>query len=870
MMLPSATEQLTRTAFFLLVLSSVVLNLSCGKSGGPSTNGTVNPNTGNAADKKSPRIKLLSSIVKIRPAGGSEAPLETLSRELKNGDSITADDNGEAAIQLNSCDTIYIYRNSYLTKDSCPKFDKQSGNYYCTVEGTAAFQDCANNIITQSDSATVALVGTRASHTYIKEMELALVLLFEGRGEARPVTDKREHLLGEAKTIPAQHFWFTVPNNRLNEARALNIGLEPREVYPFSKLPQLLAKLPNLNLDSVAQQAIDDGVLPPGSIIIFRPLHPPVAGNGNGDSHNPTGPGAGGERLQGTTAYGFTKIGRPATREFSTLNHAVLQQGSARITSGVESFRVVPTSMRSDMFAVEFAPPSLGAHAGVLKFIDKSGRRYTYQLSGTGASSGMSVSSDHVSFNGTNPRVDRLLVKSTGDVALEVSEISLLEDPDKRFKIQSTTCKDPLDKDKQCEVTIEHNRVAANISQTVRDMALLSIANDSAAKPMFVRVSAPVLPELEVAETLMFGPVVIPATCDKPLLIKNNSDKSIKMGAAVVKKGDGFSVEEDTCSNAVLAPGGSSSCSVKVKFEPWIEVQNESELTLPYTSSSGTVSRTVKLSGKGEAAQFNFRTNGSFGSVELGATEKTATISIEPLRKPVTKIERVGLTGAAMEDYEIRSETCTKAAVGEKCEVRIAFKPKAEGRRDAELVVVAKAEDTVTRYPLKGDAYLHPASLRSDPVSVKDDSSCGREFRVVIEGNAYAPSRIREKNPVCFGAKSVIKGTDPKPRILQLHLESESRDRPIPSYSITGDGHEDFEVISKKCNDSPKSCVFNIEFKPKATNKRRAVMSIAPDANTPPTEVELHGRGKSPNPFKRFGRWVVGLFIDEAAKACQP
>jgi hypothetical protein len=340
-----------------------------------------------------------------------------------------------------------------------------------------------------------------------------------------------------------------------------------------------------------------------------------------------------------------------------------------------------------------------------------------------------------------------------------------------------------------------------------------------------------------------------------------------------VEKGNGFSVEEDTCSNAVLEPEGKSTCSVKVKFEPWIEVQKESELTLPYMSSSGAVSRTVKLSGKGEAAQFNFRTNGSFGSVELGATEKTATISIEPLRKPATKVERVGLSGAAKEDYEIRSETCTKADVGEKCEVRIAFKPKAEGRRDAELVVVAKAETTVTRYPLKGDAYLRTASLRNDPVSVKDDSSCGREFRVVIEGKAYAPWKIREKDgekPVCFGAKSVIKGTDPKPRILQLHLESESRDRPLPSYSITGDGHEDFEVISKKCNDSPKSCVFNIEFKPKAINKRRAIMLIAPDGNTPPTEVELYGRGKSANPFKRFGRWVVGLFTNEAAKACQP
>jgi hypothetical protein len=875
MNLPSIADRIARAAFFVVVFGSVFLNLSCGNSS-LNKNITVHPDPGTVVAEKIPAvIKLLSSNVLIQPIGGSQQPLNSGARELQNGDTIFADETGEAEIHFDTCNAIYIYRESRLRKETCPKLRKQSGNYYCTETGTGAFKDCLHKIITQSDSATVALKGTWGSHSYLPDMELAVVLLFEGSAEARPVTEKREYTLGEATTIPKEHFWFTVPDNRLNEIRALNIGLEPRTPYPFTRLPQLLAKLRNLNLVPVAEQAIRDGAIPSGLIDVFKPPVEPVAGNGNDDGHRQGGNGNGTKGLQAATAYGFTKVGRQSTKEFLTLDHAALHRNSVRITAGTDSFRVIPTSIRSDRFSVDFAPTTLGDHAGVLKFNDSRGRPYTYRLSGTGATSGMQVSSDFLSFKGKDPQFDYLSVISTGDVDLEVKDISLVDDPNGRFKIQSSTCKAPLKRNEECKVTVEHTRVTSDISQATNDSATLSIAHDARQEPMLVRMTAPVLPSLDVVETLPFGPVVIPASCSQVLTVKNNSDKTIQLGkAALDTVKNEFRIEQDTCSNAKLAPQGKTGCSVKVLFDPLLATQENAELIIPYTGSSGTLSRTVKLSGKGEPALFDFPDQSSFGPVQIGSDEKIEKIPIKPRRQPVTKIKRVEIDGTAKGDYRILDETCTKANSGESCEVRIAFKPKAEGLRNAELVLIAADQSEVSRYPIKSDdasvVHVLPVSLKPDRrAGDADKQECGREFRVVIEGTAYAPWKIREKTPICFGGKSVVRGNDPNPKFMQLHLESESQDRLSPTYKITGDAREDFEVMVKKCPDSPKSCWLNIFFAPKATNKRHAILSIAPDVNTPPIEVELYGRGKSSNPFKRFGRWVVGLFRDEAAKSCR-
>jgi hypothetical protein len=896
MILPSITLRPTRVAFFFLLLSSVFLNLSCATS--PSNrNVTGNPKPGEGPEKKPATVKLLSSNVDIQPVGGNREPLAPGLRELQNGDSLTTDQTGEAAIELDTCRIIYIYRDSNIRKDSC---SKQSGNYYCTKKGTGAFKDCSSKIITESDSATVALLGTWASHTYIPEMEMAVVLLFEGKAEARPVLDTRERTLGEAKPIPAEHFWFSVPDNRLNELKSLNLGLEPRKAYPFVRLPELLAKLPNMHLDSVAEQAISDNAAPKDILPSFIPKHPPIAGDNNthepgtgpGTGGGPGGPGTGGGRGGPGTGtgvssvvgipYGLTKIGNHTTKGFSPDNGALLQPSSIQLASASGSFHTVPTTPGSDRFEVLFAPTKSGDDTAVLTFEDKSGRRYQYQLTGTGASSAIKASSDNLTFSGPDPRIDRLGITSTGDFDLEINKVSLLQDPNQRFRIQSN-CNAPLKKNQRCEVTIEHTRATANISSGTRDLAVLSIAHDAFPKPMLVLVSAPLLPALDIAETLTFGPVVIAGTCDKILTVKSNSDQPIRLGQAALDriKSQGFDVAEDTCSNSTLSPAGKKECNLKIKFQPGIAARQDAQLTLPYGSSSGSTSRTVKLSGQGKEAQFTFLTSAAFGSVQVGANEKVEKIKVRRLPQVVTQIERVELSGPAKDDYQIRSQTCT-TSTSDLCEVEIAFKPKAEGLRAAELVLVTQAESGVNSTPITGNAisaltkddsspaYTRPASLTQvQGPSIAAESLCGREYRVHIDGKAYAPWEVREKSGMCFGGKSVKNGKDPDPRIMELHFEGETKEPLSPSFVLSGDGRDDFSVISKECNEPTKSCLIKIAFAPKATNKRLAIMTVAPNSVTPPVEVELYGRGKSSNPFKRFGRWVVGLFTDEAARSCK-
>src|ERR1041384_6001356 len=862
MILSLVCERLTRAALFLLILSTVFLSISCGS---PSTTETghpkLPPGDSGVSNKEPAKINLLSNAVSIQSLAGTAEILQAGMRDLQNGDSITTDATGEAAIEIGTCKTIFIYRESRIKKDSCSKHE--SRNTYCTLNGTGKFKDCGDNLVTESDSATVVLIGTDASHTYLPDRQLAVVLLFEGTANARPVTETRERTLGPVTTIQTKYFWFSVPDDRLPELRALNIGLNARTAYPFSKLPQLLAKIPELDLVPAAEQAIRDKEIPPEDIKYFRPSGGEHADNGvasDNPGHSVSLPPA------QSMAYGLTKVGGKTVKEFSTVNGANLQPDSVRVTSGTPFSHIVATPTANKFF-VAFEPKSSGDQTADLTFSDKTGRFYRYKLSGTAAYSGMELSAESLGFTGPNPRLDRLHVKSTGDVPLEINKIMLVQDLDQRFKV-TDSCKNALQKGSQCEILIEHNRIAADLSIATKDEAYLLIANDSHPAPKMIKVSASVLPTLNVVEALPFGLVIIPATCSQILTVKNNSDKEVQVSAATITgpKTDAFSVAENTCTNAKLKPSVKTECNVKVKFEPWTSTDEFAQIVLSYKGVSGSEIRSVKLSGKGQEPLFKFLAQGNFGTVQIGAKETLKTIPIERLRQPVTKVERVELAGPAQDDYHIRNETCTKSTT-ERCEVTVAFEPKAEGLRSAELVLVGAAEPQPP-FPVTGTAVnIIPVSLKRETNT--NDNRCAREFRVEIDGKAYAAWEIREKGEMCFGGKSVVKGKDTKPRIVELHFTSQTKETLSPRiYHVSGD-RDDFEILSKKCDDATKSCTVNILFKPQATMKRKAILSIAPDGNTPPAEVELYGKGKSSNPFKRFGRWIVGLFTDEAARSCR-
>lgn len=853
-----------------------------------------------AGEKKKATIKLLNSSVFIQPVGSPvETAVEGL-RELQNGDSITTNETGEGALEFDSCRTIYVYQQSSFRRGACPKFDAQLGDNYCTAEGTTAFKDCASKLITQSNSATVTLLGTWASHTYVSKRELSIVILFEGSAEVTPVTDTRERTLGKSQVIPAEHFWFSVPDNRLKELAALNIGLEPRTVYPFKKLAQLLDRgdLRDLPIESVVKQAIKDNAAKPGDLEGVTHLPPRVpegeTGRNGPDPGGPGGPHRGGPRhgggvgptLEADVVYDHTKVGREAIKQFPARNGVLLRRNSVSLIPASSPFRVIPGASPSAGLSVAYAPKSKGHHTGTLSFKDRYGRQYLYRLSGDASTSSLQLSSNSISFSGEKTRTDRLQLKSNGEVSAEIGKISLANNPEVRFKITSDTCSNRvLNKNEQCEIVVEHTRVVADLDGTSKDAAQLLLDHDAPSTPMFVAVSAPVLPTLGIAEGLSFGSIPIPGLCDKILTLSNNADTPLTIGKADLDriKSEGFTITEDACSNTTLAPQGKTICRIKVRFEPSLTAAQKARLIVPHVSANGSMSRSVTLSGQGDDPILKLTPDTAFGALQLGSSQKIEKILVERMRGPALEIKRVEISGPGKTDFEVHEETCTKQPISKSCEVLVGFKPTAEGLRRAEITLVGPDQTVISRSVLGAvpnplatsratPSPVQPVSQATDnasPPNAKSvDGPCAPAFPLKLEGKGYAAWSV-DTSSLCFGGKSVLKGVDPKPRTLQLHFKSQSREPLSPSYSISGDSHEDFSVVSKKCDELIKSCTLDITFTPKSTDKRRAKMSLAPNAITPATDIELFGRGQSPNPFKRFGRWVVGLFTDESAKACR-
>jgi hypothetical protein len=902
----------------LTIWAAVSLQSGCGggggSGGGTNENRASNPLPGPTQQAaKGAKIALVNSTVFLR-ARNKNAP-EVLSadeRDLQTGDIISTDETGEAALSFGDCMKIYIYQHSGFAKGSCPKFDAQLGNTYCAVEGTSAYKDCSTNLTTQSDSAVVTLVGTWASHTYLPDRQLSVLLVFEGSANARPVTDTRENTLGNTTRVPALHFWFTAPNDRLKELAALNIGLEPRRAYPFERLPDLLARadLRNERLESVAEQAIKDGAAPESVRPYFiprQPTDPGTAGGGKGDTTTPggtttgrsSGGGAGGGSgsgsgggsggggggggttkllLENNFQFMLTKIGRRNTEAFSSIGGVSLRPDTVKLTDTADVFHLDPPlstggSANPRQVRVAFEPKVAGTYRGTLSFTDTEGRPYLYRLTGAAAAPELEISADRLSFNSLS-REGTVRLKKKGGVPVEVGQVSFSPTAGNHFSIVKDDCSGQTISD-QCEIIVKHTHGFGDVTGLEIEKAELIIEHDAPTTSKTIMLDGTVLPLLGLAQSLSFGPIAVNGECEKVLTLTNNGDRPLRLERAVVSgsNDEDFRITKDACSETTL----NSKCEIAVRFKPSSASTREGVLTIDYLTASAPLPRQVKLSGSGTQPVLKFVESPRFGSQQLGAGPLEKTFTLEHIGGPAPTIKGIRISGPGKDDFVLRQETCTKSPVANRCEVHVAFGPKAEGPREAELLVIGQDDTIVNRAVLTSPSATsaianQPNSTRLDPAlnSTGDTTTpCVDNYQLHLAGNGYAAWKTKPERDICFGAKSVTKRQDAKPGIQTLAIDSESQRPLTPDYHLDGDARDDFKVVSDNCAQANKSCTLEIQFTPSKTKERRAALVLRPDSDTPPVRVELFGRGKSGHPLKRFGRWFVGLFTDQSKRACR-
>jgi hypothetical protein len=181
---------------------------------------------------------------------------------------VSTDSTGEAQLQSDACDAIYLYERSGLRLSSCSEEDL--GTVGCSEEGTAVFDDCGITI--QTASADLTWDTTWLSITYMGAEELTLVIVVEGRVTATPITVIENRVRGSSVTVDAGQFIYTVPDDRLQDIG----GVAPRTAMPLRELPPLINALGIQNwVDDVRQRAERDGFQFPGGEDDLTPTPPP-------------------------------------------------------------------------------------------------------------------------------------------------------------------------------------------------------------------------------------------------------------------------------------------------------------------------------------------------------------------------------------------------------------------------------------------------------------------------------------------------------------------------------------------------------------------------------------------------------------------
>ena len=127
---------------------------------------------------------------------------------LDAGGCVTTDDIGEAKLDIDGCMFIYVLQDSrQLVRRGCRKDAAISGNASCSVQGTSVYNNaCAGEVIVQTPSAEIQLHGTWLAVTYLPNLELSLVQVYEGRARVLPVTDLEEYKLApDDQAIVVEH-----------------------------------------------------------------------------------------------------------------------------------------------------------------------------------------------------------------------------------------------------------------------------------------------------------------------------------------------------------------------------------------------------------------------------------------------------------------------------------------------------------------------------------------------------------------------------------------------------------------------------------------------------------------------------------------
>jgi hypothetical protein len=195
--------------------------------------------------------------------------------------------------------------------------------------------------------------------------------------------------------------------------------------------------------------------------------------------------------------------------------------------------------------------------------------------------------------------------------------------------------------------------------------------------------------------SLSFGSLAVGSTsAATTVTVTNRLSTALTFAGISVPAGGPFALSSNTCGTGIAA---GASCTVGVTFTP--AAPGAASGTLNFADSAINSPQTVSLKGTGTAPVTLSASSLSFGTVAVGATSSTKTVTLTNHLSVALTLSPVAVSSG----FNIASNTCgASVAAGANCSVGVTFTPTATGAATGTLTFSDSALNSPQTVSLSG------------------------------------------------------------------------------------------------------------------------------------------------------------------------
>ncbi|HEV2426068.1 MAG TPA: choice-of-anchor D domain-containing protein [Terriglobia bacterium] len=326
---------------------------------------------------------------------------------------------------------------------------------------------------------------------------------------------------------------------------------------------------------------------------------------------------------------------------------------------------------------VTFTPVSTGSSNGSLIITDSAtGSPQTVSLTGSGTGATVTFSPTSLDFGdqqvNTSSALQTVTMTNNGTTTLDITSITATGD----YAITGDTCGSTLAASSNCAFNVKFTPTQAGTRT-----GDISVADSGYGSPQTVSLTGTGIQGVATLSpaSLTFGVQLLnTSSTSQTVTLTNNGTASINIIS--IQSPKSFP-QTNNCGTTV---GVGADCSITITFTP----ASIGSLSGNISISDNAAGSPQKVSVSGTATEVSLSpTSLNFGSVTLGTTSSTMTVTLTNVGSSSLNVTKISMTGANSTEFA-QTNTCgSSVGAGASCTVNVTFTPAGTGTRTASLSV---------------------------------------------------------------------------------------------------------------------------------------------------------------------------------------